>query len=119
MKLFFIGSNGQNNLGDDFLLNVFFFELGELFATWYINSLKPRDTEKQLKNPGVVVFRAERNPIKFLISLSRSDIIIIGGGSVIKELYPAYGSKRYSTLNKLSFLTWSAKIFNKPLVLQI
>src|ERR1017187_5439113 len=118
MKVLFIGTHGQNNLGDELLLQVFVDKLGDDIDEWYINSYQPKQTKKQLKIKNAQTFHTRNNPVKLLGYLFQCDAIIFGGGSIIKELYPEYGSSIYTSLNLLTFLVLiGRKIFRKPIYL--
>jgi polysaccharide pyruvyl transferase WcaK-like protein len=118
MRLLFIGTHGQKNLGDELLLQVFVNKLKNNVDEWYINSYQPEITKDMLDMENVSTFHTRKQPLLLLYYLYKCDVVVFGGGSIIKELYSEYGGKPYATLYLLLGITFIAKkVFNKPIIM--
>lgn len=117
MRILFLGTHGQKNWGDELLLRTFIKRLAPLSKTIYVNSYAPQETKEYLSeyDVDVKVFDTKKSKIKLLYYLVRSDALVFGGGSVLKELYVSYGGERYATLNVIDTLTRVAKKLGKPI----
>jgi polysaccharide pyruvyl transferase WcaK-like protein len=116
MKVLFIGTHGQDNIGDELLLNVFIHNLRNSIDEWYINSYEPSKTAEGINLSNARVFHTSRDKIRLLWYIFRCDAVIFGGGSIIKELYTEYGGDKYGTLKIINILTFASKtIFRKPI----
>jgi len=115
MRILFLGTHGQKNWGDELLLKTFMDQLSPLADTIYVNSYAPAETQAYLQDYNVQVFNTSTDRFKLLFYLLRSDAVVFGGGSVLKELYTAYGGERYATLHVINTLTRAAKLLGKPI----
>lgn len=115
MRILFLGTHGQKNWGDELLLKTFIRRLSPLANKIYVNSYEPKDTQAYLEGYNVTVFDTKKDKAKLLYYLARSDALVFGGGSVLKELYVAYGGERYATLNVIDQLTRAAHMLKKPI----
>ncbi|MCX6080158.1 MAG: polysaccharide pyruvyl transferase family protein [Chloroflexi bacterium] len=98
MKITFLGTHGQFNIGDELLLETFLTQLGPEHQ-YAVNSYDPAFTAAYLHNKfDIESFHTTGELPRFLKHLLTSDILFFGGGSIIKELYASVGRNRYSTL---------------------
>lgn len=116
MRILFLGTHGQKNWGDELLLKTFVRNLSPLADKIYVNSYNPKDTQKYLGDyQNITTFDTKKHRAKLMYYLLRSDAVVFGGGSILKELYTAYGGKRYATLNVIDYLTRIAHGLRKPI----
>jgi polysaccharide pyruvyl transferase WcaK-like protein len=115
MRILFLGTHGQKNWGDELLLKTFMERLSPLADTLYVNSYDPSATAEYLQDYNVHVFHTSTDRFKLLWYLLKSDALVFGGGSVLKELYTAYGGERYATLRVIDTLTRAAALLGKPI----
>jgi len=118
LKILFLGTHGQHNIGDELLLETFLAQLGD-YHEYYINSYNPEFTQKQLKNNYIIqVFHTinhVRSLPKFILN---ADLLFFGGGSIIKELYKNVGRNRYATLMMiLLIVTFANLIAQKKIIM--
>ncbi|MDH3300601.1 MAG: polysaccharide pyruvyl transferase family protein [Acidimicrobiia bacterium] len=93
-----LGTHGQFNLGDELLLETFLSQFGTEHR-YYVNSYAPSKTAAQLDQRFTVeVFDTAKGRLDLLRHLRASDLVVFGGGSILKELYPSTGRWRYATL---------------------
>ena len=93
-----LGTHGQFNLGDELLLETFLTQFGTEHR-YYVNSYAPPETAAQLDQRFTVeVFDTAKGRLDLLRHLHASDLVVFGGGSILKELYPSTGRWRYATL---------------------
>jgi polysaccharide pyruvyl transferase WcaK-like protein len=98
MKITFLGTHGQFNIGDELLLETFLSQLGPQHS-YAVNSYDPAFTAGMLRPRfDVQAFHTTSELPRFLKNLLSSDLLFFGGGSIIKELYASVGRNRYSTL---------------------
>ncbi|MFA5993854.1 MAG: glycosyltransferase [Parcubacteria group bacterium] len=118
IKILLLGTHGQNNIGDELLLEAFLFQLRKINSAkvnFYVNSYLPQTTAK---NFNVETFHTIKEKHKLLKYIFRSDYIIFAGGSIIKEMYSAYGRNTYSVMNMLILLIiFAKKIARKKIIL--
>ena len=83
-QVFILGAYGQNNLGDEALLDVFIkqFEGAQLV----VNSAQPDVTTKRYGVQAVPTYWNWRPRLARLRLLFASDLIVFGGGSLLKEI---------------------------------
>lgn len=117
-QILFLGTHGQFNIGDELLLETFLELLGKEHK-YYINSYQPEVTKKQLQNKyQIEIFHTTQHKWYLLKILFKIDLVIFGGGSIIKELYKSVGRNKYSTLMMLLILvTFAKQIARKPIVM--
>ena len=118
MKITFLGTHGQFNIGDELLLETFLAQLGQEHH-YAVNSYDPDFTASFLRPKyDVESFHTTRELPRFLMHLFTSDILFFGGGSIIKELYASIGRNRYSTLLMiLASVTFSKLIARKKVIM--
>lgn len=118
MKILFLGTHGQFNLGDELLLETFLSQLGSEHQ-YAVNSYDPSFTQGMLKPRfNVQVFHTTRELPRFLKHLLTSNLLFFGGGSIIKELYASVGRNPYSTLLMiLATVTFAKQIARKKVVM--
>ena len=118
MKILFLGTHGQFNLGDELLLETFLSQLGEEHI-YAVNSYDPAFTQNAMRPKfNVESFHTTRELPRFLKYLLTSKIIFFGGGSIIKELYASVGRNPYSTLLMiLATVTFAKQIARKKVVM--
>jgi polysaccharide pyruvyl transferase CsaB len=112
----FLGTHGQHNIGDELLLETFLSQLGAEHH-YVVNSYDPSFTAAQLAeryDVGVIDTAGDRP--RLVRELLRSDVVVFGGGSIIKELYRSTGRNRYATLLMiLAIVSFARWIGRKPI----
>lgn len=118
MKILFLGTHGQFNLGDELLLETFLSQLGSEHR-YAVNSYDPAFTQGMLTSRfKVEAFHTTRELPRFLKHLLTSNLLFFGGGSIIKELYASVGRNPYSTLLMiLATVTFAKQIARKKVVM--
>ncbi|MBN1618180.1 polysaccharide pyruvyl transferase family protein [Candidatus Dojkabacteria bacterium] len=106
MKILFLGTHGQKNIGDELLLETFLYKLRENYD-FLVNSYTPKETAEKFN---VKTFDTQNERIKMMKYINNSDVVIFGGGSIVKEMYPEYGRSRYSVLFILLAISLYTKI---------
>lgn len=97
-RVVLLGTHGQFNLGDELLLETFLSQLGTEHL-YVVNSYAPDETAARLAGRfDVDVFDTAAGKTTLLRRLWSSDLVVFGGGSIVKELYPSTGRWRYATL---------------------
>src|SRR6185503_13252830 len=98
MKILFLGTHGQFNIGDELLLETFLAQLGTEHR-YAVNSYDPAFTQGLMRPKfHVEAFHTTKELPRFLKYLLTSNLLFFGGGSIIKELYASVGRNPYSTL---------------------
>ncbi|SKA94597.1 Polysaccharide pyruvyl transferase family protein WcaK [Agreia bicolorata] len=117
-RIVFLGTHGQYNIGDELLLETFLTQLGAQHH-YVVNSYDPEYTRTQLKGRFTVdVIDTARDRLKLLRELLHCDLLVFGGGSIVKELYASTGRNRYSTLLMiLAIVTFAHRIARKPIAM--
>lgn len=117
MKILFLGTHGQFNLGDELLLETFLSQLGREHR-YAVNSYDPAFTQGMMSKFNVEAFHTTRELPRFLKYLLTSNVLVFGGGSIIKELYASVGRNPYSTLLMiLATVTFAKQIARKKVVM--
>lgn len=118
MKILFLGTHGQFNLGDELLLETFLSQLGSEHQ-YAVNSYDPAFTQGMMTPKfKVEAFHTTRELPRFLKYLVTSNLLFFGGGSIIKELYASVGRNPYSTLLMiLATVTFAKQIARKKVVM--
>ena len=118
MKILFLGTHGQFNLGDELLLETFLSQLGSEHK-YAVNSYDPGFTKEMMRSKfDVDTFHTTGELPRFLKYLLTSDLLFFGGGSIIKELYASVGRNPYSTLLMiLATVTVARQIARKKVVM--
>lgn len=118
MKITFLGTHGQFNIGDELLLETFLSQLGQEHV-YAVNSYDPEFTAGMLSSRfDLNVFHTTREPFRFLRHLVTSDLLFFGGGSIIKELYASVGRNRYATLAMIfAAVTFTKQIARKKVIM--
>ena len=118
MKILFLGTHGQFNLGDELLLETFLSQLGTEHQ-YAVNSYDPAFTQGMMRPKfKIEAFHTTRELPRFLKYLLSSNLLFFGGGSIIKELYASVGRNPYSTLLMiLATVTFAKQIARKTVVM--
>ena len=118
MKILFLGTHGQFNIGDELLLETFLALLGHEHQ-FAVNSYDPAFTQGMLQPRfKAEAFHTTRELPRFLKHLLTSDLLFFGGGSIVKELYASVGRNPYSTLLMiLATVTFAKQIARKKVVM--
>ncbi|STZ60667.1 polysaccharide pyruvyl transferase family protein [Mycolicibacterium tokaiense] len=115
--ILFLGTHGQANVGDELLLDTFLAELGREH-TYLVNSYDPDATIAQLRDRfDVTAFHTSRQRLTLLRNLLRCNVIVFGGGNILKELYGSVGRWRYSTLAMVLALVLLGRLAGKPVLM--
>ncbi|HPX38536.1 MAG TPA: polysaccharide pyruvyl transferase family protein [Mycobacterium sp.] len=116
-KVLFLGTHGQANVGDELLLDTFLTELGPDNA-YAVNSYDPSSTRAQLADRFEVdVFDTGTDRVGLLRNLLRCDVVVFGGGNILKELYQSVGRWKYSTLTMVLAVVFLARLAAKPVAM--
>jgi polysaccharide pyruvyl transferase CsaB len=117
-RILFLGTHGQYNIGDELLLDTFLTQLGAEHE-YTVNSYDPDFTRAQLEGRfTVTVIDTASDRVGLLRALMRCDLLVFGGGSIIKELYASTGRNRYATLLMiLAIVTFAHRIARKPIAM--
>lgn len=116
-KVLFLGTHGQANVGDELLLDTFLTELGTE-NTYAVNSYDPAATTSQLADRfDVTVFDTASDRLGLLRNLLRCNVVVFGGGNILKELYRSVGRWRYSTLAMVLAVVLLARLAAKPVLM--
>ena len=132
-----LGTHGQENWGDEILLETFLQSLGQEH-NYLVNSYNPNQTEFRFsktfdKNKiaeldpkirdqnslkyNLKAFHTTKEILKLPLRIWQSDLVFFAGGSILKELYASYGRWVYSTLFMiLGIVTFSKFIAQKTVV---
>jgi polysaccharide pyruvyl transferase WcaK-like protein len=118
MKILFLGTHGQFNLGDELLLETFLAQLGGEHR-YAVNSYDPIFTQNAMRPKfDVEAFHTTRELPRFLKHLLTCNLLFFGGGSIIKELYASVGRNPYSTLLMiLATVTFAKQIARKKVAM--
>jgi polysaccharide pyruvyl transferase CsaB len=112
-KIFLLGAYGQDNLGDEMILQVFLDHLREHDVT--VNSANPRKTSAAFNVKAIntygMDFPAKVNAVK------DADVVVFGGGSLLKELNSRVGRWRHSVLVNTLLAVGAAKLLGKKVVM--
>ncbi len=113
-----LGTHGQFNLGDELLLETFLAQFGAEHR-YYVNSYAPPETAAQLDQRFTVeVFDTAKSRLDLLRHLRSSDLVVFGGGSILKELYPSTGRWRYATLSMvLAIAVFCRLVVRRPILM--
>jgi polysaccharide pyruvyl transferase CsaB len=113
----FLGTHGQANVGDELLLDTFLTELGPGNA-YAVNSYDPSATANQLSGRfDATVFDTATDTLGLLRNLLRCNVIIFGGGNILKELYDSVGRWKYSTLTMVLAVVLMGRLAGKPILM--
>ena len=117
-RIVFLGTHGQYNIGDELLLETFLTQLGAQHR-YLVNSYDPAFTGAQLRPRfEVEVIDTGADRLRLLRALRGADLLVFGGGSIIKELYASTGRNAYSTLAMiLGVVTFARRIARKPVAM--
>ncbi len=116
-----LGTHGQDNWGDEILLETFLQSLGEQ-NKYLVNSYNPEQTLQRFSKEfrgdfDVEVFHTTKEILKLPFRIWKSDVVFFAGGSILKELYASYGRWAYSTLFMiLGIVTFANIIARKTIV---
>jgi len=109
--IFLLGAYGQENIGDETILKIFlkFFSDRVVFVT----SSKPEKTQQMFNVHAVHSYGGYSEKLRVLLN---SDLIIFGGGSLLKELPFRSGRWRYSVLVNIFIGVLFAKLLRKKVI---
>jgi polysaccharide pyruvyl transferase WcaK-like protein len=94
----FLGTHGQYNIGDELLLETFLHHLGPQ-PSYVVNTYDKAFTGAQLGGRyRVELVDTAGERVALVRHLLRADVVVFGGGSIIKELYASVGRNRYATM---------------------
>ena len=110
-NVLFLGTHGQYNWGDELLLESFLHNFREAANNFYVNTYDIADTQKLFGSYDITPFHTTGDKAALLRYIWRADLVMFGGGSIVKELNPSYGGARYQTLNTLNTLTKAISLF--------
>lgn len=100
-RILMLGAFGQRNLGDEALCAA----LCEAFADHDV-VVASADPEATMALHGCAAIAA--NPLAVMRQIERSDVVIVGGGTVFKRLHPSSGRRPDALLvNTLALVRWA------------
>ena len=116
-RILFLGTHGQYNIGDELLLETFLTQLGRQHH--YVVNTYDRDfTRAQLGDRFDVDLIDTRHDRRALLGhVRRSDVVVFGGGSIVKELYASTGRNRWSTLLMILAIVTFANVMRRPIAM--
>jgi len=116
-RIFFLGTHGQANIGDELLLTTFLHQLGHEHR-YVVNSYDPERTRAQFEpDVDIEVIATAGDRWRLLRHLVSCDAVVFGGGSIVKELYRSVGRWRYATLVMVLALVVVARVARRPVLL--
>lgn len=116
-RVLFLGTHGQANVGDELLLDTFLTELGP-DNSYAVNSYAPAATTAQLAERfDVTAFDTASDRRGLVRHLWRCDVVVFGGGNILKELYRSVGRWRYATLTMVLAVVLLARLARKPVMM--
>lgn len=116
-RVLFLGTHGQANIGDELLLDTFLTQMGR-DHTYAVNSYDPAATSAQLRDRfDVTVFDTASDRVGLVRHILRSDVLVFGGGNILKELYRSVGRWTYSTLVMVLAVVLLARVARKPVLM--
>ena len=116
-NILFLGTHGQNNIGDEMLMETFLIQLGDKHQ-YTVNSYNPEFTKvKFADNFDLIIFHTLEDLFHLPSLILRSHIVVFGGGSILKELYSGVNRNRFSTLLMVLAIVSFAKIIGRKQVL--
>lgn len=113
-----LGTHGQHNIGDELLLATFLDHLGAGHH-YRVNSYDPGATARWLAGRfDAETFHTTDDRRALVGHLLRCDVVVFGGGSIVKELGPTTGRNRHATLLMLLILVLAIRwCFRKPMLM--
>ncbi len=108
--IFLLGAYGQNNLGDDALLEVFLEQLRE--SHLIVNSAQPAETQRRYGVEAVATYSSWPG-LRRPRALWRSNAIVFGGGSLLKEIEGS-APARLLYFFRIFLLLMFGKLFGRP-----
>lgn len=116
-RVLLLGTHGQFNVGDELLLRTFLRQLGDEHR-YQVNSYDPAATAEAIGDVHrVEVFDTAADTWRLPARILRSDVVVFAGGSIVKELTPATGRWRYSTmLMVLAIVTFARRVARRPVL---
>ena len=116
-RILLLGTHGQSNIGDELLLETFLAQLGPRHR-YVVNSYSPPTTERSLADRyDVEVIDTARTRLGLLGHIAASDVVVFGGGSIVKELYPSVGRWRHATLVMVLGVVCAARLLRRPVLM--
>lgn len=118
-RVLLLGSYGQTNLGDDALLHSFLSVIKEagVFHTIFVNTNETQFIPDSIRKefPDIIWKETYKTSIwNWIKTLKKVDLVLFGGGTVLKELYKTTGRNKHAvTLRMLGFIS-IAGVFRKP-----
>jgi polysaccharide pyruvyl transferase CsaB len=104
-----LGAYGQDNLGDELLLDKFI-KLLHGYEVW-ANSTDPEQTAAQHQ---INTFSTNKQPLTLLKRLLQAKLVVFGGGSQFKELPDIFGRHALSLLLQILIITFVSRVLGKP-----
>lgn len=113
-----LGTHGQRNIGDELLLTTFLDQLGG-GRHYRVNSYDPDGTHRHLADHvDAETFHTTDDRAALLGHIRRSDVVVFGGGSIVKELGATTGRNRHATLLMLLALVTAVRwVFRTPMLM--
>ncbi|KPV49485.1 hypothetical protein SE17_32355, partial [Kouleothrix aurantiaca] len=108
--IFLLGAYGQNNLGDDALLEVFLEQLRD--SHLIVNSAQPAETQRRYGVEAVATYSSWPG-LRRPRALWRSNAIVFGGGSLLKEIEGS-APARLLYFFRIFLLLMFGKLFGRP-----
>lgn len=116
-RILLLGTHGQANIGDELLLETFLDQLGRQHQ-YTVNSYSPDETLRSLEDRyDVAVIDTAATRLGLLRHIRDADVVVFGGGSIVKELYASVGRWRYATLVMVLGVVLAARMMRRPVLL--
>lgn len=113
-SVFILGAYGQHNLGDDALLEVFVQQFPA--AHIVVNSARPEETRRRYGVDAVATTHRGLPRLRRLRALLRADMIVFGGGSLLKEIEGSTAARLIYFVRILLLLLFG-KLAGRPTVM--
>lgn len=115
-RVLLLGTHGQANIGDELLLHTFLDQFGTEHH-YTVNSYDPDATRRALEDRyDVDVIDTATTRAGLLGHIRDADVVVFGGGSVVKELYASVGRWRYATLAMVLAVVLAARAMRRPVM---
>lgn len=115
-SILLLGSYGQDNLGDDILMENFIVFLFNFNNNLIINTSERENIPEKIKSSVRVVETYKTSLKEWISIIITSKVIIYGGGTIYKELQKSTGRKRYSVIIRMAIFNIIARILHTPVL---
>lgn len=120
-SILLLGTYGQTNLGDDLLMYQYIHWLEQLGVdTIHVNvntqTYVPGAVTDGIKSTLIFHETYHTSITEWIKTIRQVDVVLYGGGSILKELPSATGRGRYSTMGRILLFNALVRILNKRII---